>query len=80
MSPFLRSLGIGARQLVAQPGASLLAVTCLALGIGCATALLAIVAGVLGRPLPYPSSERIVTVWETPPGTLGGRQAAFWLF
>ena len=47
------------------PGVALLAVVAFAVGIGSATAIFTVVNGVLLRPLPYPSSERFVTVYGT---------------
>lgn len=46
---------------------TLVAAGSLALGIGAATAMFSVVDGILLRPLPYPDSERIVSVWETYP-------------
>jgi hypothetical protein len=43
----------------------------LALGIGGTTAIFSFVDAVMLKQLPFPESERIVNVWETPPG--GGR-------
>lgn len=70
MSHLVCDLEYGVRQLRARPGAALVAVLCLAVGIGATTVILALVKGVLLEPLPYPAPERIVMVWETPPGFL----------
>jgi putative ABC transport system permease protein len=47
----------------AAPGVALLAVVAFAVGIGSATAIFTVINGVLLRPLPYPSSERFVSVY-----------------
>ena len=54
------------------PGVALLAVVAFAVGIGSATAIFTVVNGVMLQPLPYPSSERFVTLYgtrTTEPGT-----------
>ncbi len=54
------------------PGVALLAVVAFAVGIGSATAIFTVINGVLLRPLPYPNSERLVTLYgakTTEPGT-----------
>ena len=53
------------------PGVALLAVVAFAVGIGSATAIFTVINGVLLRPLPYPGSERFVTLYRantTQPG------------
>ena len=47
------------------PGVALLAVVAFAVGIGSATAIFTVINGVLLRSLPYPDSERFVTVYGT---------------
>jgi len=47
------------------PGIALLAVVAFAVGIGSATAIFTVINGALLRPLPYPNSERFVTVYGT---------------
>jgi len=46
------------------PGVALLAVVAFAVGIGSATAIFTVINGVLLRPLPYPSSERFVSLYR----------------
>ena len=53
------------------PGVALLAVVAFAVGIGSATAIFTVINGVLLRPLPYPNSERFVSLYganTTAPG------------
>jgi len=53
------------------PGVALLAVVAFAVGIGSASAIFTVINGVLLRPLPYPSSERFVSLYgssTTAPG------------
>ena len=52
------------RLLSRYPGFSAVVITTLALGIGIATAILAMVNAVLIRPLPYPDPDRIVRLSE----------------
>lgn len=54
----------GARLLARRPVYALLVILTLAIGIGATTAVFSVVNGVLIRPLPYPSPERLVMVWE----------------
>ncbi len=63
MDTFLQDLRFGMRLLLRQPAFTLLVVLTLALGIGANTAIFSMVNGVLLRPLPFPSPERLVMVW-----------------
>src|SRR5262249_19949945 len=58
----------GARTLLRTPVYTAVAVLTLALGIGANSAIFSFVDGVLLKPLPYPGADRILLVWEKPPG------------
>lgn len=61
----LHDLRFAFRQLLKSPGFTLVAILTLALGIAASTAIFSVINAVLLHPLPYPDSERIVTVAQT---------------
>jgi len=68
MEQLTRDVRFGLRMICASPGFTAAAILMLALGIGATTAIFSFVDAVLLKPLPFPDSERIVNVWEKPPG------------
>jgi len=56
------------RLLVRNPGYALAALVALALGIGASTAVFSVVDGVLFKALPYNEPQRLMLVYEQPPG------------
>ena len=55
----------GLRVLLKSPGLSIVATIALALGIGANTAIFSVVNAVLLRPLPFPDSEALMSVFES---------------
>ena len=74
ISHIAQELRFSARALRRRPGAGLLAIITLALGIGASSTIFSVVNGVLLRPLPYPEPEGIISVvsnWTGPESGLG---------
>jgi putative ABC transport system permease protein len=61
----LRDFRFGARMLRKNPGFTAIAVLTLALGIGANTAIFSVLEAQLWKPLPFPDSERLVSVERT---------------
>ena len=60
----VRETRYAVRVLWRAPGFAALAVLTMALGIGATTATWSVIDGVLLRPLPFPTSERLIEVWN----------------
>jgi len=57
------------REIIRAPGLNLTVILLVAIGVGSSAAIFAIVRPVLLRPLPFPRSHEIVTLWENDPDT-----------
>ena len=68
MSNLFRNLRMAARGLARRPGFTSIAAMTLALGVGANVAIFTVVNSILIQPLPYPESDRIVTISHHAPG------------
>src|SRR5205807_4750803 len=64
MGTIWQDISYGLRMLLKSPSVSVVATIALALGIGANTAIFSVVNAVLLRPLPYPNSEALMSVFE----------------
>ncbi|HEY4304845.1 MAG TPA: ABC transporter permease [Gemmatimonadaceae bacterium] len=64
LSTFFRDMRLGARHLRRAPAFAITSIVTLAIAIGATAAIFSVIEPVLLRPLPYPSSDRIMFVWE----------------
>ena len=64
MGMFVQDVKYGMRMLLKSPGVSIVATIALALGIGANTAIFSVVNAVLLRPLPFPNSEALMSLFE----------------
>jgi predicted permease len=63
-----QDLRFAARTLGRSPGFTATAILVTALGVGATTATFSITDHVLVRPLPFAEADRLVKLWESPPG------------
>jgi len=68
MASFWNELRPVTRRLIHSPMFTALTLITLAVGIGANTAIFSVLNGVLLKPLPYPSPDQLVAVWEKAPG------------
>jgi hypothetical protein len=73
MHKIISDLKLVFRQLRKSPGFAATAVLMLAFGIGATTAIFSIFDGVLLRPLPFPSADRLVTLGDQVSSTNWGQ-------
>jgi putative ABC transport system permease protein len=64
----LRDLRDAVRSIRKAPGFAALAALVLGVGIGATSGIFSLVDGALIRPLPFPEPDRLVMLWEHPPG------------
>lgn len=69
MEQLTADIRFGLRMIRKSPGFAAAAILTLALGIGATTAIFSFVDAVLLKPLPFPEPEKIINVWEKPPGS-----------
>jgi putative ABC transport system permease protein len=69
-SDLLRDVRHAARALLRSPGHALVVVATLAIGVGAAAAVFAVVREALLRPLPFREPDRLVRVWDRGPAGL----------
>lgn len=65
----LSDVKFAVRMLLKNPAFTLTCIGILGLGIGATTAVFSVVNSVLLRPLPFPESDRLVSVWDSAPKT-----------
>ncbi len=78
LETFLQDVRYGCRVLVKNPGFSLAAIVTMALGIGANVPIFSLVYGVLLRPLPYQTGDRLIVLHQQAnPAPVSPRRPAF---
>src|ERR1700685_2737587 len=65
METLWQDLLYGVRMVARSRGFSAVAILTLAIGIGANIVIFSVVNGILLKPLPFPDSQSVVTIWET---------------
>jgi putative ABC transport system permease protein len=73
MDKLIRDLAFSFRVLLRRPGFTIVAMLTLAIGIAANTTIFTLINGVLLRPLPYPHSDRLMSLWTSYPAARGQR-------
>ncbi len=71
LESLLRDLKLVFRRLRKSPGFAITVLLTLAIGIGANIAVFTVVNGILLKPLPYPDSDQLVSLWLDAPGAGG---------
>jgi predicted permease len=71
LESLLADLKLAFRRLIKSPAFAAAVLLTLAIGIGSNTAVFSVVNCVLLKPLPYPESDRLVSLWLNAPGAAG---------
>src|SRR5579864_7379200 len=67
LQDFIQDIRYSSRVIRKHPGFAAVVILTLALGIGANTLVFGVAYGVLLRPLPFPSPQKLVTLWESNP-------------
>jgi predicted permease len=65
-----RDVRFGVRSIKRSPAVTIAVIATLAIGIGANTAIFSVVNGVLIKPLPFPDSDRLITLAHAAPGVV----------
>ncbi len=68
MASFSKHLKHVVRRLLRSPMFTVVTLITIGIGVGANTAIFSVINGILLKPLPYPDSERLVSVWQSAPG------------